>query len=532
MVTQLTMKKAKRPDRPKLLIAMYGASMAGKSKLTATLPGSILLFDAGGRFMDQAAHRDDVFEVYETAKENSQIQKVTAALAQVMPNGKDEIENIVYDDFTFAFQTLVEEVEGMPTSGTGSRETRNYKAKTMKALRRELFGYKKNVIIIYHTHKAGDGVSDKITEKKTLSDVEISRTNMFTNMTLLVVVDPQTGRHGVTVERNRFGHSGFTVWDESGTWKGFWEKLQEEAYKGLSWDDMMNIAAATPTTFADEPAAWSWGAEQGCFRDVAHAANAFKKIQRENDSTGDELWALWVDDVLRRKREVDSTTFADGEQAISWGVDAFGTIEASRAAYVALKAEKRPANARAMFALWIGLVHSLIDAEPAAPETPEEPEPAPVVVEATATAPAPTEAPTVVVAQQPDVEPIVWMRQNLPSEAQAYVEQVLAATDSKKASAAQIASLRVALAEAAFWNGDADDKLHGVTKIEWLANILAGRTGGDLAAYPAGAFKVIGGAIIKEMSGKVNSSYSPERAALVRQVAEVIDAAYQVYATT
>ena len=108
MVTQLTMKKAKRPDRPKLLIAMYGASMAGKSKLTATLPGSILLFDAGGRFMDQAAHRDDVFEVYETAKENSQIQKVTAALAQVMPNGKDEIENIVYDDFTFAFQTLVE----------------------------------------------------------------------------------------------------------------------------------------------------------------------------------------------------------------------------------------------------------------------------------------------------------------------------------------------------------------------------------------------------------------------------------------
>ena len=349
----------------------------------------------------------------------------------------------------------------------------------MKNLRLELFGYGKNVVLIYHTHLRGDGMSSDISEAKTLSDMEIGRTNMFTNLTLLVVVD-KNGKHGVTIERNRFGHSGITIWDETGCWDGFWEKLLDEAYKGLSWDDMAKIASAIPTTFADKPAAWAWGAEQGCFNDVAHAANALEKLIRENDVEGDDLWASWVADVQRRKKEVDSTTFADGDQAIAWGVAqrAFYTLEASRAAYAALKAEKKPANAKAMFALWIGLVNSLIDAEPVAPETPAAPA---VVVVAAEAAPAPTEAPTVVqtAPQQPDVEPITC-----------------------------------------------------VTKIEWLANILAGRTGGDLALYPAGAFKLIGGSIIKEMGGKVNAGYSAEQVAMVKQAADVVDAAYQVYNVT
>ena len=295
-MAQLTLKKAKRPERPKLLVALYGPSLGGKTLLASKLPGSILLFDAGGRFMEQAGNREDIFEVYDTARENSSVQNITTALAQVMPQSAAQIDNIVVDDFTFAFQRLINEVELMPATGAGSRERKGHKAKVMKNLRLELFGYGKNVVLIYHTHLRGDGMSSDISEAKTLSDMEIGRTNMFTNLTLLVVVD-KNGKHGVTIERNRFGHSGITIWDETGCWDGFWEKLLDEAYKGLSWDDMAKIASAIPTTFADKPAAWAWGAEQGCFNDVAHAANA---LENSSVDVGDsvvvthENTSLWL----------------------------------------------------------------------------------------------------------------------------------------------------------------------------------------------------------------------------------------------
>lgn len=69
--------------------------------------------------MEQAHRRDDVV-AYETAKENTDIKQVTNALAEVMPTpqGK-EIGNIVYDDFTMAFQARLPNKTPCPNPALG-----------------------------------------------------------------------------------------------------------------------------------------------------------------------------------------------------------------------------------------------------------------------------------------------------------------------------------------------------------------------------------------------------------------------------
>lgn len=288
--------RAKKPDMPKLLVQLYGPSGSGKTLLASKMPGSKLVFDADGRFMDQASEDDEIYFAYETAAENMKITNITAALSQTVAGS--DIANIIIDTMTTPFQDLIDSVEKM----TG-RPAKTHKASVMKGLRRELFGYNKNVLVIFHTHVHGDGMSSNTTEGKTLSDIELGRFDMFTNMTLKVMIDQNTGQRGVLVERNRFGHSGITVWDDTGRWDGFWEKLQAEVYKGLTRADMDKIASSTPTTFADKAAAWAWGMEQGCFNDVLHAKNAMAEMESTTEIAPDELWGAWVVEVQRRVAE-------------------------------------------------------------------------------------------------------------------------------------------------------------------------------------------------------------------------------------
>ncbi len=356
--------RAVKPKMPRLLVALYGPAGVGKTLLVNQLPGSKLVFDADGRFLEQSHPDDEIYFAYETPAEMMDIRNITKALQEHMPGS--DIANIIIDTMTMPFQQLIEDVSAMPKSGPGSREAKTHKATVMKALRRSLFGYNKNVVMIYHTHIRSDGSGGDATEGRTISDTELARLNMCINMTLRVEVEPGTGRRGVKVEYNRFGHQGFTVWDDTGRWTGFWDKLQSEAYKGLSWDDMNRIAATTPTSFADKPAAWAWGMDQGVFKDVAHARNAMDKMERENEIDPDEYWGVWVANVMERKANVTATTFASPNQAIGWGFaqSVFLTLQDSAVAYQAVKVEKKPSNAKEMFAYWINHIQALKD-EPA-----------------------------------------------------------------------------------------------------------------------------------------------------------------------
>lgn len=512
---KLQLIRAKKPDRPQLLVALYAPAQAGKTLLASNLPGSKLVFDADGRFLEQSKPDDEIYFAYETPAEMMHIPNITKAIAELVPGS--DIKNIVIDTITMPFQQLLEEAEAM-----GSVNGQRHKANVMKGLRRELFAHKRNVIIIYHTHTAGDGKGNT-SSKKTLSANELARLDMNVNLTLRVDIEKGTGRRGVFIESNRFGHSGITVWDDTGCWEGFWEKLQIEAYKGLTWTDMNRIAASIPTTFADEPAAWAWATEQGCFKDVAHARNAFTKMLREHEIDQDDVWSAWATEVQARKANVNATTFANGDQAQAWGVrvGAFADLDAAKSAYVDLRTTANPPNAKAMFTLWINHVNDLRDAE--APAAEPGPEPA-VALEPEDTGH--SDGPIDDDGDQGDETPAPTYDQiveSLPEAAKAYITEVKAAANGTVVSRAQIASLRAAIMSTGLTNPDAI--FEGMPKKDWIANILAGRGYESLEKYPAGAAKVIFQHLTPPTDERNNPKFDLAKVEVVKHIASALDQA-------
>ena len=491
--------KAVKPKWPTLRAAVYAESGAGKTTLARSAKQPMVVIDADNRFTDQMRENDSVFFLSENPRDNLDIDTICALLAQNMPGSG--VKTIVVDTATPIFETLMEEVEAEvdqirqwntknPSSKKSEIGPHRTKATKMKRLRRALFGYDTDVLIIYHQHTHYTHTGKKEVAR-TISDIELARLNMSINMTLKVVTDEKTGRRGVLIERNRFGHEGITVWDDSPTkdWAGFWDKLQAEAYKGLTWDDMQKKASATPEKFASLDHALSWGFEQGIFTDVAHARNALIYIAQQNefeiDSDPEDWSSYWIAEVERR---IDEATQAVGPDKAKWP------------AYLKQRAAEKQKVARA-----------------AAKTTTEEDPGSQADDKTSANLPA---------------EPMEWMRPHLPTAVQGYIDAVRAASNDKRASAAQIASLRAAIKDAAGWNGDAEQTLCGLDKVDWLAALLSGQASAAGVGFPAGAFGIVGKDIIKEMGGKTNAGYNAERVALVNQIAGIVDAAYKVYGVT
>lgn len=243
--------KAVKPQRPMRRVAIYGPSGAGKTKLARSAVQPMVVIDADGRFTDQMRPDDEVYFLTDNPADNLDIDKICDGLAANMPGSG--VKTIIVDTATPIFEILIEKVDERveqirqynksAQSKKSEIEPHKFKASQMKKLRRALFGYGTDVLIIYHSHEHYNHKGVKETAK-TMSAIELARLNMSINMTLQVVVNGT--RRGVLIERNRFGHEGITVWDDSpkGDWEGFWEKLEAEAYKGLTWDDMQKKAAA------------------------------------------------------------------------------------------------------------------------------------------------------------------------------------------------------------------------------------------------------------------------------------------------
>lgn len=121
-------------------------------------------------------------------------------------------------------------------------------------------------------------------------------------MQLRVVQDGD--RRGILVDWARRGRSGLTLWDDTGRWTGMPERIEAGVYGGLTPEQMNALERQAPTSFSGPEAAIAWGFEQGCFKDAAHAANAYEKVKRElAPATAPAMWTLWLAEVERRKLE-------------------------------------------------------------------------------------------------------------------------------------------------------------------------------------------------------------------------------------
>jgi hypothetical protein len=119
------------------------------------------------------------------------------------------------------------------------------------------------------------------------------------NLQLEIVQDGD--RRGVKIVWARRGRQAMTIWDETGTWTGMPERIEEAVYGGLSQADQDRIEKTTPDIFPSPDKAIAWGFEQGAFQALQHARNAYDKLKQETQpETAREMAAFWVADVQAR----------------------------------------------------------------------------------------------------------------------------------------------------------------------------------------------------------------------------------------
>jgi len=306
-------KKLEKQKYPPRLWALVGFPGSGKTTFAAQMRGPLLPIDADQRF-DEVLHlvAGDALQLSNVAADHTDPERIAALLAEGIPDAK--VGTIVVDSLTTIIAPLVTRVLLDNEAGLNKNRAAAFrnKALTMRLLQDSITKWGCDVLWIYHLQHGLDAKAQaQVTA--TVSKTELARLTRSLNVKLEVVEDGQ--RRGIKVVWARRGRAYPDVpilWDSSGQWAGMPERLEAAMYDGLSRAEQDAIAQSTPATFPDDETAINWGYEQGCFKDLLHARNAYEKLQRESEATGNELAALWVADVQERLADLVEKT-EDGE---------------------------------------------------------------------------------------------------------------------------------------------------------------------------------------------------------------------------
>lgn len=300
-------KKMAKTDYPPRLWALVGYPGAGKSSFATQMRAPMLIVDADNRFREVLglAGDRDVYELSDTPSDNTDPDRVAAILDENMPGS--EVATIVVDSLTAIIAPIVTQAMVDKDAGRVKNVAQGWrkKALAMRQLQDAVTRWGTDVLWIYHLQDARDEKAREVV-KATLSDTERARLTRSINLQLEIVGDGRNGNghagaRGVKVVWARRGRSGMTLWDESGTWAGMPEKIEEAVYGGLSQEDQDRIEQEAPDVFASADKAIAWGFEQGAFQALQHARNAYDKLKREKrPANAHEMARLWVADVQER----------------------------------------------------------------------------------------------------------------------------------------------------------------------------------------------------------------------------------------
>jgi len=296
------MTAAKYPPR---LWSLVGYPGSGKSTFATAMRAPILAIDADNRFIEVARLAEEVYALSDVPADNSNADRIAAILAKQMPDS--HIGTIVIDSLTaiitpIVTQALIDKDEGRVKNLAAALRG---KALAMRQLQDAVTRWGTDVLWIYHLHDARDAQGNELT-RATVSATELVRLTRSINVQLEIV--QSNGKRGIKVVWARRGHSGMTLWDETGNWRGMPEKIEHAIYDGLSEDEQERIAHSAPEVFASPELAIAWAIEQGAFDEIAHARNAYEKVKREhNPKTAREMAQLWIADVRRRLAEMQET---------------------------------------------------------------------------------------------------------------------------------------------------------------------------------------------------------------------------------
>ena len=301
----MTFKKMNLQQLPPRQWALVGFPGSGKSTFAAQMRTPILPIDADHRFAE-VAHlaAGDVLELSENPVDHVVAENIAGLLKMNMLGSG--VRSIVIDSLTSILTPLV--VEAILDNEAGRNKNRvaafKDKALAMRLLQDTITSWGCDVLWIYHLRSGLDGQAKQV-ESTTISAVELARLRRSLNMQLRVV--EKDGKRGIHVDWARRGRAGLTLWDDSGIWQGMPERIEQAVYGGLTSAQMTAIESQAPAGFTGPEDAIAWGFEQGCFKDAAHAANAYEKVKREQaPKSAQEMWRAWIEEVQRRYAEVNA----------------------------------------------------------------------------------------------------------------------------------------------------------------------------------------------------------------------------------
>jgi hypothetical protein len=299
--------KVSTDEYPARQWALVGYPGDGKSTFAARMKGDVLVIDADHRITEVVRQHnlDNVLRLSKTATDNADPRRIAALLKENMPGS--QVGTVVIDSLTAIIAPLVSSAMLANAAGDNKNKVAAFsdKAMTLRMIQDSVTSWGVDTLWIYHLRDTRDAKANAITATS-ISTVELARLRRSLNMQLTVI--KQGDRRGVRVDWARAGRQGMTLWDDSGSWLGMPEKIEESCYGGLSAADRAAIASALPTGFSGPDEAIAWGWEQGCFKDAQHSKNTYLKLKDEHKpaSAGD-MWELWLDAVVKRKSEQSVT---------------------------------------------------------------------------------------------------------------------------------------------------------------------------------------------------------------------------------
>jgi dephospho-CoA kinase len=282
------------------LWALVGYPGSGKSTFAAQMRGPLLVIDADHRF-DEVARlaAGGVYRLSETPADNVLVDRIDACLRANMP--ASDVQTIVVDSLTAILAPLVTRAIVDNLAGRNKNKSAAFldKALAMRLLQDACGMWGVDLLFVYHLQDGRDAHGQAITTA-TVSRTELARLQRSINLQLRLVQEGD--KWGVRVDWARRGRSGLTLWDDSGSWQGMPDRIEQAVYGGLSKEDQERIERATPTSFTGPEQAIAWGFEQGVFQALPHARNAYDKIKAEHKPTcAADMWGLWIADVTARK---------------------------------------------------------------------------------------------------------------------------------------------------------------------------------------------------------------------------------------
>lgn len=280
--------------------ALVGFPGAGKSTFAAQMRGPQVVVDADQRYQE-VAHlvAQDVYELSEDGADNVNPERIAELLRANMSGSG--AKTVIVDSLSAIITPIVTQAMLDNEAGRNTNRVAAFKDKAMamRLLQDAITGFGLDTLWIYHYRTGLDSRANKVTSTS-ISAVELARLRRSLNAELAISND--NGTYSVKVVWARAGKSGMTLTDNTGTWEGMPEKLEQAIYGGLTNDDMKAMAGRTPEKFSSPADAIAWGFETGAFRDAVHAQNAYDKLKTEKaPSTATEMWTLWIADVEERK---------------------------------------------------------------------------------------------------------------------------------------------------------------------------------------------------------------------------------------